>query len=162
MVVTAAGQTVGTLGGGCVEAEVRRAAMGLIGSGESKLMTFRLDHDYGWDDGLICGGVMDILVHVMSTPDDARVISERRIEIPYRDEAGRQVYLEEIGPAPVLVIAGAGHVGQALGRLAGDLGFELVVMDDREEYANASRFPAARRVIVGEIEDQLAKYPVNA
>lgn len=162
MLVTAAGATTGTLGGGCVEAEVRRVTMELITRGESKLMTFRLDHDYGWDDGLICGGTMEILVHVMSTPADAKAVGEKRIEIPYRDESGRQVYVEEVGPPPVLVIAGAGHVGQALGRLAGDLGFDVDVIDDREDYANASRFPAARRMIVGEIEAELAKYPVDA
>ena len=51
---------VGTLGGGCVEAEVRRVAIELLAADQSKLLEFRLDHDYGWDDGLICGGIMDI------------------------------------------------------------------------------------------------------
>jgi xanthine dehydrogenase accessory factor len=164
MLVTAAGQTVGTLGGGCVEAEVRREAIGLLSAGQSKLLTFRLDHDYGWDDGLICGGVMDILVHVMNTPADGRAVvgTAGRIEIPYADPNGRQAYVEEIGRPPVLVIAGAGHVGQALGRLAADLGFDLVVIDDRADYASAERFPSARATIVGDIEHELAKFPVDA
>src|SRR4029078_4875653 len=62
MLVAADGQTFGTLGGGCVEAEVRQRALVALRAGESRLMTFKLDHDYGWDDGLICGGTMHVYV----------------------------------------------------------------------------------------------------
>src|SRR5215475_13455041 len=65
MLVLADGTTLGTLGGGCVEAEVRKQAITLLSNNESKLLEFRLDHDYGWDDGLICGGIMDIFVQVI-------------------------------------------------------------------------------------------------
>src|SRR6059058_3822400 len=50
------GRMEGTLGGGCLEAEVReRARLALV---TQKPATFELvlDHDFGWDDGLICGG----------------------------------------------------------------------------------------------------------
>src|SRR5438309_7801902 len=69
MLVLADGKTIGTLGGGCVEAEVRKQALELLTSDESKLLEFKLNHDYGWDDGLICGGVMEIFVQVL---DDVR------------------------------------------------------------------------------------------
>lgn len=49
-------------GGGCVEAEVKRRALALIPGGQPELMSFQLDSDYGWDDGLICGGRMRMLV----------------------------------------------------------------------------------------------------
>ena len=62
MLVFPDGSQVGTLGGGCVEAEVKRRALGLLIDGPSELMTFQLDSDYGWDDGLICGGRMRMLV----------------------------------------------------------------------------------------------------
>src|SRR5437773_10346142 len=62
MIVLADGKTIGTLGGGCVEAEVRTRAAQMLIDDRSGLLQFSLDHDYGWDDGLICGGVMDILV----------------------------------------------------------------------------------------------------
>ena len=62
MVVDDAAQTYGTIGGGCVEAEVRRRAFELLGRGESGVMSFKLDHDYGWDDGLICGGTLELAV----------------------------------------------------------------------------------------------------
>jgi xanthine dehydrogenase accessory factor len=46
----------GTIGGGCVEMEVRRLALQALRSGEAQLHVFRMDDDYGYDDGLICGG----------------------------------------------------------------------------------------------------------
>lgn len=66
MLVFADGSQVGTLGGGCVEAEVKRRALQLLDGTKSELLTFQLDHDYGWDDGLICGGRMTMLVHPVS------------------------------------------------------------------------------------------------
>src|SRR5437868_9383985 len=65
MLLLASGEQFGTLGGGCVEAEVRQQALRLLSARQSKLLTFKLDHDYGWDDGLICGRVMDIFVQTL-------------------------------------------------------------------------------------------------
>ncbi|HEY2410827.1 MAG TPA: XdhC family protein [Pirellulaceae bacterium] len=62
MLVREDGSQAGTLGGGCVEAEVKRRALGLLAENRSEVCTFQLDSDYGWDDGLICGGRMKILV----------------------------------------------------------------------------------------------------
>lgn len=69
MLVFPDGSQVGTLGGGCVEAEVKRRALEVLARGETELLTFQLDRDYGWDDGLICGGRMKMLVDPLR-PDD--------------------------------------------------------------------------------------------
>src|SRR5437016_14180467 len=62
MLVFADGSQRGTLGGGCVEAEVKQRALRVLNSGgRSEILTFNLDDNYGWDDGLICGGRMSIL-----------------------------------------------------------------------------------------------------
>ncbi len=62
MLVFADGSQAGTLGGGCVEAEVKQRALRLLNDrGPSSIFTFSLDDNYGWDDGLICGGRMRIL-----------------------------------------------------------------------------------------------------
>lgn len=71
MLVYPNGQQVGTLGGGCVEAEVKRRALGIISEKKAVVEKFQLDHDYGWDDGLICGGRMQILIESLQT-DRAR------------------------------------------------------------------------------------------
>ena len=54
-------------------------------------------------------------------------------------------------PRITLVIVGGGHVGAAVGRLAAEADFDVWVLDDRESYASRQRFPAARRLIVGDI-----------
>ena len=61
MLVFDDGSQAGTLGGGCVEAEVKRRALGLLAEDRPEVCTFQLDSDYGWDDGLICGGRMQVL-----------------------------------------------------------------------------------------------------
>jgi xanthine dehydrogenase accessory factor len=62
MLVFADGSQAGTLGGGCVEAEVKRYALRQLEVGVAAIHRFTLDSDYGWDDGLICGGRMQVLV----------------------------------------------------------------------------------------------------
>jgi xanthine dehydrogenase accessory factor len=62
MLVYEDGSQAGTLGGGCVEAEVKRRALGLLAENRPEVCTFNLDSDYGWDDGLICGGRMEVLI----------------------------------------------------------------------------------------------------
>src|SRR5688572_7031925 len=62
MLVYEDGSQAGTLGGGCVEAEVKRRSLGLLAENRPDVSTFQLDSDYGWDDGLICGGRMLVLV----------------------------------------------------------------------------------------------------
>src|SRR5262245_58414551 len=67
MLVYPDGTQAGTLGGGCVEAEVKRRALhGLNDTGKPEVLTFCLDDDYGWDDGLICGGRMTILAQPLT------------------------------------------------------------------------------------------------
>ena len=70
MLVFPDGSQAGTLGGGCVEAEVKRKALQLLDQGETEILTFQLDGDYGWDDGLICGGRMRMLVDPVRPGDN--------------------------------------------------------------------------------------------
>src|SRR6476660_1965292 len=77
MLVYEDGSQAGTLGGGCVEAEVKRRALALVADNRTEVCTFQLDSDYGWDDGLICGGRMQVLVEPILTPE--RVAYYRRL-----------------------------------------------------------------------------------
>lgn len=71
------------------------------------------------------------------------------------------VYVDVIGPSKELLIVGAGHVGQAVAELGAFLGMDCVVLDNRAEYANPGRFPRARQIIVGEVGQELSKYPIS-
>ncbi|RIK73436.1 MAG: hypothetical protein DCC68_24940 [Planctomycetota bacterium] len=80
MLVFEDGSQSGTLGGGCVEAEVKRRAIAVMDRGVAEIAVFQLDSDYGWDDGLICGGRMTVLID------------------PLADEAARE-YLDAVAQA---------------------------------------------------------------
>lgn len=70
MLVFSDGSQVGTLGGGCVEAEVRRRAILLMDRGTPEILSFQLNDNFGWDDGLICGGRMRMLVDPVRSQED--------------------------------------------------------------------------------------------
>ena len=73
------GSQWGTLGGGCVEAETKRRALAALAAGQAEISRFELDHDYGWDDGLICGGRMRVLIEPLpggTIPDYFRQLSQ--------------------------------------------------------------------------------------
>ncbi len=71
------------------------------------------------------------------------------------------VFLEPILPLQQLVIAGAGHIGQALSHLGSLLDFEVTVIDDRPEFANKERLPDADNIIVDEVEKAVRNFPIS-
>lgn len=62
MLVREDGSIVGTIGGGCVEAEVWAAAKEVMQAEQPRKMTFSLNNDATYDSGLICGGTLEIFV----------------------------------------------------------------------------------------------------
>lgn len=213
-------RNIGTLGGGCVEAEARREAIGLMQSGDRKLLRFRLDDDYGWDDGLICGGQMSIFVDVPQTTEEAAffrkmdnllasdvafvvgtvieaktpdisvgaksIVADKRtvlgslghaeLDALLQEESSEvlryteptliqhdlaAIFLEPMYPEPTLLIAGAGHIGQAVCKLGAMLGFRVVVVDDRANFASEERVPDASEILVSDIAQTLADFPIN-
>jgi xanthine dehydrogenase accessory factor len=62
MVVYADGRIVGTIGGGCVEAEMIRRARHAIGQHRSQLAAYDLTPDQAGEDGLVCGGRMQVFI----------------------------------------------------------------------------------------------------
>ena len=93
-----------------------------------------------------------------------RLAGDRPAErvIAYELDGRPIVFREDLGPPPVLLIVGAGHVGQALARLAADVGFRVDVIDDRGDHLSAERFPTVRARHVGDIDAELARYPLDA
>ena len=116
MVVWADGRTVGTIGGGCYENDAFWKAREAIASGKPALLHYELNDDFAQENGLICGGRMD-------------------------------VHIDPLVPSPRLFIIGAGHVGYHLARVATEIGFKIHVVDDREKFASADRFPTAELAV---------------
>ncbi len=59
------GSMLGTIGGGCVEAEVWNAAREVIGTERPRQMKFSLGQDAAYDNGLICGGQLEVFVEAI-------------------------------------------------------------------------------------------------
>jgi xanthine dehydrogenase accessory factor len=166
MLVLPNGRTIGTLGGGWAEDEVRHKALALlVGDGTSERISIQLDRDHCGDDAMSCGGTLDISILVCRDPLDAtsfaQLAAAARSGRPATFQIADANYAERVAPPPMLIIAGAGHVAQAVAKLAADLDFRVTVIDDRAEFASVERFPTAKR-IVGEIEAELAKQPIDA
>jgi xanthine dehydrogenase accessory factor len=125
------GSMIGTIGGGCVEAEVWQAAREVMAEEKSRRLTFHLNNDAKYDSGLICGGTLE-------------------------------VYVEPILAQPTALIFGAGHVSQAIAKVASLTGFLISVVDDRESFANRERFPEASTIFADEYENVFPKVAVNS
>ena len=94
--------------------------------------------------------------------DASQALNQRRPQL--LSYAGGQVelFVEVQRRPPTLVIVGAGHIAQPLAMLGKLINFEVAVIDDRPQYANAERFPQADRVIAAPLRPTLHNWPVDA
>jgi xanthine dehydrogenase accessory factor len=130
MLVREDGSIAGTIGGGCVEADVWAAAKEVMQKEAPRKMVFNLNNEASYDNGLICGGTLE-------------------------------VFVEPILPQPVVVLFGGGHISTALAKAASAAGFGVRVVDDRETFANAERFPMAQEIFTSYV-DAYEKIQPNA
>ena len=73
------GSMTGTIGGGCVEAEVWNAARDVMETGKPRHMSFNLNQDAAYDSGLICGGQLDVFVEPVIPPPRAMIFGAGHI-----------------------------------------------------------------------------------
>jgi len=190
MLVGSEGRLIGSVGGGCVESDVIGAALDSQARGRPTLLTHHLNADLAGDLGLSCGGTVDIFVEPLIAEDtylrvlDAAAAAESGLVRTATEwtrgplktfESLKQVgrgaaatltqggrFVEErLIRAPRVLVFGAGHVGAAIARAAAAAGFRVVVIDDRPEYADASRFDAGITVLAADVEGALAHYPMT-
>lgn len=72
------------------------------------------------------------------------------------------VYMETLFPRPVLVIFGGGHVAVPVAEIGKLIDFEVIVNDDRRDFANWERFPRADRVLAMQHEKAFAELDINS
>jgi len=72
------------------------------------------------------------------------------------------VFIDRISGRPLLYIAGCGHIGVELAAVGSRLGYEVVAVDDREEYADPDRFPSDVSVRCGRYGDVLGELPMTS
>jgi xanthine dehydrogenase accessory factor len=78
----------------------------------------------------------------LKTRDDAKALSVREFAPELQGFQNALILFERIEAEPHLVIAGAGHVGASLARLAALLGYRVTLIDDRGEFVTRELFPS--------------------
>jgi xanthine dehydrogenase accessory factor len=210
------GTSLGSIGGGCVEAEVWQEAQKVAEKEEGRVLHFDLTSEQLAEGGLVCGGNIDIFLEplrrdflniykeaarirqkggaailaslvsvdgnfpkgedskiLMKTSGEEvgsllggpelkrKVLSEGkealrekkpRILVFSCEEKRVAILLEPVFCEPTVYIFGGGHVSEQIAPLAKKVHFKVVVIDDREMFANRERFPEADEVIVSEFE----------
>ncbi len=224
------GTAIGSIGGGCVEADVWQEARKAMEKGEGNILHFKLTSEQLAEGGLICGGNIDIfleplredflniyremlkvrqqggsgiLATVISVDGgypkregvkvfikasgektgslftgnerEGKIFKEAetllkekgpRVLMISSEETGGpwkklEILLEPIYSEPTVYIFGAGHISQQLAPLAKKVHFKVVVIDDREMFANRDRFPEADDIIVSEFERAFERITID-
>src|SRR5262245_6834393 len=191
MLVGPEGRLIGTVGGGCVEADVIGAALDAQLRHRPALGPHHLNADLAGDLGLSCGGTVDIFIEpLLADQTYVRVLetaaaAESGLVRTATDWSNGPVktfgplspvvfaaaatltadgrFMEErLMATPRVFVFGAGHVGTAIANAATAAGFRVVVVDDRAEYADAARFANGTAVMIGDVEAALARYPLTS
>jgi xanthine dehydrogenase accessory factor len=188
MLVGPEGRLVGTVGGGCVEADVIAAALAAQQDGTPRLITQHLNADLAGDLGLSCGGTVEIFIEpVLATPDYLAVLDQaadtaagivrtatvwdggavKTFEPAVGRSGGqraslsadRRIVTELLTAPPRVIVFGAGHVGAAIARAAAAAGF---LVDDRPEFADAARLGDGIAVTCAGVDEALALHALTA
>lgn len=168
LAVSAGGRLVGSVSGGCVEADVAARAREVLAGGEPQLLTYGIADEEAWSVGLPCGSEIDVWLeradpalyeHVAETIErDERAVlftdlrsGEKRLEPDAEARTGveGEVFAERIEPPLQLVIFGAGDIAEALCAIGAALGWRTVVGDPRPALATSERVPSAEEIVVG-------------
>jgi xanthine dehydrogenase accessory factor len=128
-----------------------------------------LVYDGGRISGTIGGGELEARViaeSVASLRDGQTRMIPYSLVSPQRGDPGvcggsLEVYVEPYLPQATLFVIGCGHVGRALASLGRWLGYTVVASDDRAEMATQETVPDAHVHLPGDIDDALARYPVD-
>ncbi len=190
LLLTEAGQRIGSISGGCLEDDVLARANRVAESGQPEVVTYdtTTENDLVWGVGLGCHGVVQVFLEKLpSHPRWAVALGEnlaaRRptaVAVTWRDAdpsrlgtrlAGElsdapapEIFHQTIEPPPALTVFGAGDDARPLVRLARELGWHVTVADPRAEYTTLERFPDADRLVVAPAADLVrrAELPADA
>ena len=210
MLIRPDGGSVGTVGGGILEASIQNAAVEVIREKTARIMDFELDGNDAAAAGMICGGRAKVLIDFIDAGNgdnltffeqlfDAASVGARSWVATLIPESGTllprnqciilsdgsiagsdgfdrdaveklsaressydiftrlehwQVYLQPVGTNGTAYVFGAGHCGEKLVHMLHIVGFNTVIIDDREEFANALRFPDADEILVPAVMDR--------
>jgi len=175
MFVCPDGKTFGTIGGGAGEAKVYQQALQIFTTGKKQFVEIDLTGSPHRETQGVCGGTMQVWLELWSieylpivnkiiekltsgktvtlvTPFDLSAYPYLQITPDNQAIKNNSLFREILQPPPTLLIIGAGHIAVPLAQIANIAGFQIIVQDDRPEYATKERFPQASLVLPEPIE----------
>lgn len=203
MVVFRDGTSIGTVGGGMLEATAQKHAADMFTAKTTKLVSFNLSGTDAANMKMMCGGIVELLVdYIPATNANLAMFTNLKTAIEQKQKCylvtalsankhpakhcvllnseetygeftfnqdwksqlisgatnsaypvssvieNQHFIVERCFIPSTLYIVGAGHVSEHLAKLAEMSNFQTVIMDDREDFANAKRFPCADSIEV--------------
>jgi xanthine dehydrogenase accessory factor len=133
MIVKTDGTSIGTVGGGAIEAEVLREAKNCLTAGENKLQEYFLSSKSP------------------KVKDDVKII-------PMSCNGGITIYYEVHGKQPIVYVFGGGHVGSSLLYFLKPLKFFTVLVDNRPDYLSKDKNPSASEYILSDYDEFTKKF----
>ncbi|WP_412978934.1 XdhC family protein [Nostoc sp. UIC 10607] len=171
MFISADGKTVGTIGGGAGEAKVYQQALQVLKTGKKQFVEIDLSGALQRETQGVCGGTMQVLLELWSGSESLNLVNQildsltsgqsgtiitpfnidekpyLLLEIEVIASLHTTALIEPLLPPPTLLIIGAGHIAVFLAQVAHIAGFQVIVQDDRSDFATKERFPEASRVL---------------
>ncbi|HTG37190.1 XdhC family protein [Sphingomonas sp.] len=158
MLVHGDGRFEGSVSGGCVENDIIATAAQVIGGAPAVLKRYGVEDAAAWEVGLPCGGEIAVLVQPVAAhgfdPELFARIAEARaagrsLSVSTDLDSGQSslrpvegaAFVNRYDPPRRLLIVGAVQIAQALSGLARPLGIDTLVIDPRERFLTAERFP---------------------
>ncbi len=159
MLVHADGRFEGSVSGGCVEGEVLHAAAEAIADGRTRRLRFSVGDERAWEVSLPCGGNIEVIVQPVAAEGYPPALFDA---VAYARAAGAPLAIttdlvtgaSAIGEAPGdgrfvnhhapprrLLIVGAVQIAQSLAGFASMLDIQTIVIDPRDRFRTAERFP---------------------
>jgi xanthine dehydrogenase accessory factor len=132
MIVLADASTFGTVGGGIAERYVIDEAVECIRFDRSAMVEYSLDRE------------------------------GKRTSIEMDCGGSMKVFIESVSPGPRLLLIGGGHVSLEIARIAAQVGFRVVIVEERPGFCSAERFPMAAELYLGsDLDEAMASAPVD-
>jgi len=130
-----------------------------LGSAPGKPSARMLIKADGTTVGTIGGGAIEKKITEEATEllgsNESKLVRYRLEDLGMSCGGAMSVFLEPLNPAPELIIFGAGHIGSALSKIGKMLGFAVIVVDNRSEFASKERLPWADKVIASDYQQAI-------
>jgi xanthine dehydrogenase accessory factor len=169
----AAGGCFDTIGGGAGEAKVVRQARIVLQTGQKQPIEIDLTGTPTRETEGICGGWMRVwlerwqgeaaialagqILAQLRLGNSVTLVTPYGAGFPYLGaDQPANTFIETLQPDPMLLIVGAGHVGEQLANVAHLSGFQIALQDDRPDWANLARYPQAA-LIAPQLDQALAQ-----